>query len=512
MATTLNDIIAKITQAQYFNTIMAGHTANKVPVASWTSVRNTGLSLTQISALLFSRLRGIISDSIAGMLIDYATGTFLTLFAKSQYQIDRIPAVFTVGKMVLTSVVTAPSYTYSAGDITAGTPGPSVDNQRLFTNIEGGVLIPGQFTTGGTTGLTVAKKINGVTFQVIVAGLNTSINTIAAVGIPTGGAVTVYSATNAQGAPTSTAAQVRASILGNATAATLVTPTVAGIGSAVVGSVPATSLDQGTLVLSFQATEPGSDWNIPTNSPINLKTSEAGVSIANPAYANSTWITTAGSPEESDALLKQRCLGRWGTIGVGGNADAFTFWATVTPVGYTASPVSQVNVFANYLDTTFAPGAATVVVAGPAGALSLSDIAAVQANLDAPIPGIYPNIPGLAEMGVKYPIACQVVVVTVTNKTITLTGTISILRRSNADPADVQTAVIAALTTYQASLLIGQPIYPQQKVAGVIENAPGYSSAIAKVDLSGMAAQILQERTEYPLLDPSGLSYILVDQ
>jgi len=509
---TLASIINKITQAQYFNTLMVGHTTNKVPVASWTSVRNTGLSLTQLSAQLFSVLRGIVSDSIAGMLIDYATGTFLTLFAKSQFQIDRTPAAFTYGKMTLTAVSTAPSYSFSAGDLTAGTPGPSVENQRLYQNTEFGTLVPGQFTTGGDQGLTLTKKIDSITFQVIVAGLNTAIGIAAAVGTPSGGAITIYSATDANGAPTSTAAELRSTILGNATAASLVTPTLSGVGSAVVGAVAPVSLDQGTLVLTFQATEPGSDWNIPTNSPLNLKTSLAGVSVANPAFANSTWITSAGAVDESDAALKQRCLGRWGTIGVGGNEDAFIFWATVTPVGYRVSPVSQVSVFANSLGGTFAPGAATVVIAGPAGALGISDVAAVQANFDAPIPGIYPNIPGLAEMGPKYPIACQVAVRTVTNKTITLTGTVSILRRSNADPADVQTAVIAALTTYQSTLLIGQPIYPQQKVAGIIGDAPGYAAAIAKVDLSGMPTIIGQTNTEYPLLDPSGLAYILVDQ
>jgi hypothetical protein len=50
-------------------------------------------------------------------------------------------------------------------------------------------------------------------------------------------------------------------------------------------------------------------------------------------------------------------------------------------------------------------------------------------------------------------------------------------------------------------------LYPQKKVAGVIGQASPYASAIADVDLSGMANTIALGRLEYPVLDLSGLSY-----
>ena len=104
----LSDLLSRVPQATYFRQLMAAHRANGVPVDSWTSPRNTGLSLTQYAALTFSSLRSSMVDAISSLFLDYAAGTGLTLFAASQYQLERIPAGFTVGMITLRLQAGAP--------------------------------------------------------------------------------------------------------------------------------------------------------------------------------------------------------------------------------------------------------------------------------------------------------------------------------------------------------------------------------------------------------------------
>lgn len=511
VATTLKDFLATVTQAQYLAQLMDGHKANTVPVASWTSPRNTGLSLTQIGAQFFAALRGLLGQGIAGVFLDYAAGLPLTLFAQSQYRLDRVPAQFTSGQLTLTSVATAPAYTFAAGDLTAGTPGPETQNSRYFSNVETGSLQVGQLSAPLLgQGLTIARKATGVSVEVRVQGTSTPLS-VPALGAGVK-AIVVHQATDAAGNAIGSSAQIKAAMDGEATVLALVQTSIGGAGSAVVGTIAPTSLDVGTLILGFQATQPGAGWNVPTGSPLDTKTSYAGVSVANPAWQGGSWITSQGAEEEDDARLKLRCASRWATIGVAGNEEAALFWALQIPNGYSASPVSHAQVLSNYLNGTHAGAGCTVLVIGPAGALGPGDVAAVQANFDAPISSMAASgIPGLDTLGKKYPLGVQLQVISGVNRVITLTGMVSIFRRAGVTIAEVQAAVTAELARYQSTLRIGQQIFPRRKVAGVIESSPPFSGAIRDVDLSSMQDVITPLVVQYPLLDASGLTYQLVD-
>src|SRR4051812_16006204 len=107
---TLSQLIASVTQGTYFTSLMAKHKLNKVPTASWLGLFNLGLSLTQLTAELLAELRGTVAQMAAAMFLDFAEDIGLTLLAKSQYQLERQPATFTIGQMVLASVPGAPSY------------------------------------------------------------------------------------------------------------------------------------------------------------------------------------------------------------------------------------------------------------------------------------------------------------------------------------------------------------------------------------------------------------------
>lgn len=395
-ATTLADLLGVRTQVQYFQDLMARHKTNGVPISAWLSIVNVGLSLTQLVSEVCADLRARISFIAAGLFLETATGAALTLFARSQFQLERQPATFTIGTIRLTSVAGAPVWVFAPGDITVGTPGPSTAATRLFVNTTGGALQPG-----------------------------------------------------------------------------------------------------GSLDLTFQATSPnapGVDYNIPTDSPLELKTAYAGVLASNPAVGlTGTWITTGGQEEEGDDRLKLRCAARWATTGSGGNEEALTFWALAPPAGYAASPVSEVRCLSNNFNGVIAGGAATVVVLGPAGPLAVPDLFAVAANFENPR---------------KYSIGCQITVINGSLKTITLTGTVSVFR-GRATIAEVQAQIAAALATYTRTLLMGQSVYPQRRVAGVLENAAPL--AIRDVDLGGMAAVINQGAQEKPVFSTAGLVYQLVD-
>lgn len=524
MATTLNDIITPITQGTYFNTIMQEHLQNGVPIASWVSPRNTGLSLSQISAQLFAALRSLLSNAVAGMFLDYGSGTALTLFAKSQYQIDRVPAQFTQGEIVLRSVPTAPVYTFAAGDVTIGTPGPNTALSRLYKNVESGTLAVGICNVAGFgNGLTITRKQVGVNFNISVGG--SPPNRALIIGIVPGVSVTVYPATDSRANPITTCTEIANLINGTPGASAIMSATANGTGSFVPGNVSAL-LDEGTLVMAFSADSPGLAYNIPTGSPLDLKTGYAGVLCENPPWIQGSWITIQGSDEETDTALKIRCASRWGTIGVGGNADAYIFWAFAIPNGYKSSPVSQVAIFSNMLPGVnfgdYASGAVTVVIAGPAGALSPTDVSAVQNNFELPVASLASaSIPGLDAFGKKYPINTLVNVVSATNLNVKLIGTVAIKRTSNAAIAAVQQAVIAAITEYQSAVLIGQSLYIPDKIAGVMAQASPFETAIAYVDIpqydigagpvnTVIGTPLIPLRTQYPLLDLSGISYIYV--
>jgi len=109
----------------------------------------------------------------------------------------------------------------------------------------------------------------------------------------------------------------------------------------------------------------GTAYNVTTGTTITTLVSPAlaGVSVANPAYALSTWITRAGADEESDASVRARCRARWGTLGRGANDSAYLYWAR-TGHAYEAQ-VTRAQVVWGGGD-----GALTVYLAGPSGAVS----------------------------------------------------------------------------------------------------------------------------------------------
>lgn len=143
--TTLNELLAPdnltALQAAFFSEMIALHKANGVPVDAWLSIVNVGLSQTEINALLFANERLAVSQLARAMFLEYASGDGLTLFARSQYSLERYLAQVTKGTIRLISAPTAPLYNFVPGQVTVGTTGATT-SQKLYTNVTGGVLAP----------------------------------------------------------------------------------------------------------------------------------------------------------------------------------------------------------------------------------------------------------------------------------------------------------------------------------------------------------------------------------
>lgn len=130
----------------------------------------------------------------------------------------------------------------------------------------------------------------------------------------------------------------------------------------------------GTLTLTWVAETAGAASNIPNNSILVLLTPLAGVTASNPPIAGtSSWMSTAGVDQESDALIRTRNRTKWATLSVESIKE------TTINVALSASPtITRVAV-----DDANPRGAGTVdvYIAGATTTSGSSDVAAAQTAL-----------------------------------------------------------------------------------------------------------------------------------
>ena len=89
----LTATVSESDMLQYFLTELAG---KGLPTIAWQS-GGIIYTLLKIEARAFSDMLGLVSLVAKGGLLDFATGDWLTLLAKSAYQLDRDPSKFAVG-------------------------------------------------------------------------------------------------------------------------------------------------------------------------------------------------------------------------------------------------------------------------------------------------------------------------------------------------------------------------------------------------------------------------------
>ncbi len=397
----------------------------RVPVASWTSLRNLGLALTNTLAVAASEAGAIVKGYLDGSYLPTATGEYLTRLALSQYQLTRYPAAAAHVYLLLGAASTAPTSTAAAGALVAAPVGAATPT---WTNEAAGVIVPGKYlllpfvaSTVGAAGNVVAGAAlalrtarPGVSVYAAAAGLfpGADLNGgVAFATLPTwGNVVTVQWTTGVSTAASGVSDTVTIVVAPGATASDV----VAAVAASASASARVAACATGT-----------------------------GAGAANQLFTSqilSSPVVSPGQDEETDDLLKARCVARWDSLGYGGTEAAMYFWARALPAGYSASPVSKVKVYSNRrVDGVIAGNHALVVVAGAAGALSGADLAAVAANFENPA---------------KYPLNVVFACITTTQLVISVAGTVYYYRAQTTGDA-VAAGVAAQFAAWTPTIPIG---------------------------------------------------------
>ena len=74
-------------------------------------------TLVEMESTSLAELWTVVSEIAKGMYIETAEGDWLTLLAKSQYELDRIPSEFTIGNVVVTLIPGAGPYSLTGGQL-----------------------------------------------------------------------------------------------------------------------------------------------------------------------------------------------------------------------------------------------------------------------------------------------------------------------------------------------------------------------------------------------------------
>lgn len=511
------DLQKAVTQSEYFTRLMAAHAANEVPTATWLSVVNIGLSITQyvsealaqVDSLLTETFRALYLEEWQGLLDDAASDTDrarieerFRINARNFYGIEYSAAQLQVARFVLTSVATAPTQTLAAGSV-AGTPGNGllwasqleadlVPSQRAVVEFQAaeagasynvpigttlelkstfvGVTItnqasgPATAVGSGNAGLYLYAADTGVTVQVVNSGASLPLTTTGNLGTKL---ITIELRTDGGGVAQSTADEVRLAL--NAAVAALGIPQL---------MIYARNQGNGSAVMAVTAAPIPLDWD-------------------------GSYIQSAGSDIESAQRLRRRCETRLDTIGGGGGLglppgllgteDALVFWGLATPTGYTASPVRWVRVLSNNKLGVMSGGESTIILASQAGAVSAADVAAVALNYENPR---------------KYWGAINIASAALT--TIPLIGVVHVRASSGKTLAEVQESVSIALANFLDVLgdewsRNSSPTIFSNKLIGVVDGAD--TSAIIWFEWTGFVGSIVLSWNQFPAWNTSGMVY-----
>jgi len=484
---SLSELLTRVgaTASAYTQRFLDSLRGFSVPVASWTSLRNTGLALTNLLGDACAEAGAIVAGYLNGQSIDTATGEYLTKTALSQYRLTRYPSVAAQTYFLLQAASTAPPYTLVPGQVVAGVVG----GPALYTGTDGVSIAP-----GGKALMAFSANTPGVAGN-IASGVALSLRT-ALPGL-------------------SVAATSVVRIPGSDVNGDLVVGVLPGMGpigiTGVIGGVSiVVSVTLGSITVTFPAgTTAGAiaaalNVDAAARLLVHARALGTGATAARawPAALFSSPIVTAGQEEEADGTveppsgLRGRCVLRWATVGYGATAEALLYWAFALPATYTASPVTKARIYSNRLaDGTISGNCSLAVVAGSAGALSAADLAAVAANYESPS---------------KYGNGIQFACITTTNLTIAVVGTVFYYAALGVSPTAIAAAVAARFAAYTAQIPVGGfpgGVVRADRVKGQVEAA---SDVIDTVVLTAPTVDTAVTWRQSVVFDLTGLLYVAV--
>jgi len=116
MTTDIATLLASKTETQLQAELLGILAANGFNVTAWQS-GNAGRTLMKADARALASLYDAVATVTGGSFLRTATGGWLTLHAKSRFDLDRIPAIFGEGTVTLSVVSGAGPYTIAPGQL-----------------------------------------------------------------------------------------------------------------------------------------------------------------------------------------------------------------------------------------------------------------------------------------------------------------------------------------------------------------------------------------------------------
>lgn len=417
---TLDDLLTEKTSTTYQAEILADLAdpavvgGSGLPTTSWQpgSTPRTLIAAQSQVAADFNTSQRMIAK---GGFLDYAEDEWLTLLAAQVFWVERDAPVATIGIATLTDAGGGP-HTITASQLIAKDA-----SGRQFRNITGGTL-----TLSGLLALRWQAVETGDAYNIGNGTLTTLVTALAG--------VTVNNPATWLTLPGTASSKTRGTV--RVTDGALSGPHVVGAGTMTVsnGVQTYTNVNAFTITTAggyadvlFEATSNGLAYNV-VNSTITTVavTPVAGLTCTNPG---STWITTSGAEEQSDASLREECRDKWSTLGVGWTSSAIEYLAKQAE---TSTPVTRVLVESNPGSVA---GLVGVTIGSVVGPMSAGDVAVVQAYFDDD----------------RITLTSSLTVSSCTSVTIALTGTIRV-------PAAYSSTIQAGVAARLSLLAQGTPI------------------------------------------------------
>jgi len=515
MAGYIDQVLPEQTQPATYQEIRLEHQANGVPVSSWRSLVNVGLSLTQYVSEAITSARNIVRTVLRGLFVDslqedlaaaspaqYAQiADAAVAFAKSQYQENQQPATATLLRAELTSVLSAPVYVLNPGDMIIGTPATS--NSLLYTLAEALRLDPGGRIIGLFQAQSPGSSFNlasGTTIELKTTFVGVSSNLPASGARLTVGTGNSSLSLHAGSNLANSNAQVAFRIVVDGPSvplATVTTATSLGVTTITVhsrsdaGSLPLSTVSEiRDLLLSLSA-------DLLTGVQLPAGTDGSGVMALLSAVllplADGP-IASAGQDLQAATDLLNTAVAKWDALLVGkGTDDALYYWATQPPAGFAASPVAQCQVLnALKYDGTIKGGWITVLVSGELGPLSLGELAAVDGNFYNPR---------------KFANFAKLTTLNASAKVINVTAAVDYLKSSKLSDSDINDSIVSALLALQRRLTMGTQTIDPSLIEATIGTA---NTAIWKVVMSAPALPTVLAWNERAVFNVIGMTYTAV--
>jgi len=182
---------------------------------------------------------------------------------------------------------------------------------------------------------------------------------------------------------------------------------------------------QTSIQVVAEAEQPGKNWNVGQDTITRMVTRVTGITaVTNPEG----YMIREGSDYESDEQLRQRAIGVWETLGLGGTREAYRTWALSVP-GVIAASVLD--------DFPFGPGTVGVVILGENGTPSAELINDVHQYIKA-----------------RKPLTADVRILSPDIRSIDLD--LEVIRYANAIQAVVESGVRESVDNFSGRLQLGE--------------------------------------------------------